>query len=400
MKQAENNEIDLLLRKFARHELTDSAKGTRVANAAKGNEAGRHLDTDELNAYAENALPSTARILYTEHLADCERCRKLVAELSLAPGASVRHATVEIRAPSGFRKYLFSFFSPAVLRYVVPAFAVIAVVAIALVILRQKPSADFVAQNQPSTSSPVTLEDQQTKASASKDASLKKAPPVAVESTANSKASNPPAEQARPSTTASEKATADDLRRGSKKAPIDETSTVVATEQRAAAPLQEPTVAAKPQAADEVQAEREVDKQKKLAVADQAGGNKEEDRDRKLDSVAASRASPRKTEGLRVGRIFGNAQGSVSKDAPATAESEKRAKNEGEVRNVVGHRFRKQGSVWVDSAYDSSRQTVNLSRGSEQYRALVADEPAIRTIAEQLDGEVIVVWKGRVYRIR
>jgi hypothetical protein len=397
MKQAKNNEIDLLLRKLSRHELTDSAKGTR-ASASEEDDAGQHLDTDELNAYAENALPATARILYTEHLADCERCRKLVAELSLASGASVRHATVEIRAPSGFRQYLSSFFSPAVLRYVIPVFAVIAVAAVVLVTLRQKPSADFVAQNQQSTSSSVTREEQETKASALKDASLKKSP-AAVESTANSKASNAPPEQARPSRKASEEATSDDLRRESKKAPIDESSSVVAAEQPAAASPQESTVAAKPQSTNEVQAEREVDKQKKLAAAEQAGGNKEEDRDRKLDSVAASRTSPRKTQTL-FGGITGNVQGPVSKDAPATAETEKRAKNEGEVRNVVGHRFRKQGSVWVDSAYDSSRQTVNLSRGSEQYRALVADEPAIRTIAEQLDGEVIVVWKGRVYRIR
>src|SRR6266436_813799 len=176
MKQAKNNEIDLLLRKLARQVPTDSTKGARAVNAVPDHESGKHLDTDELNAYAENALPSTARILYTEHLADCERCRKLVAELSVASGASVRHATVEIRVPSGFRKYLSSFFSPAVLRYVIPAFAVIAVAAVALVILRQKPSADFVAQNQPSTSSSVTREEQETKASALKDASLKKAP--------------------------------------------------------------------------------------------------------------------------------------------------------------------------------------------------------------------------------
>jgi hypothetical protein len=43
---------------------------------------------------------------------------------------------------------------------------------------------------------------------------------------------------------------------------------------------------------------------------------------------------------------------------------------------------------------------VNLTRGSEQYRALVADEPAIKNIADQLDGEIVVVWKGRAYRIR
>jgi hypothetical protein len=31
---------------------------------------------------------------------------------------------------------------------------------------------------------------------------------------------------------------------------------------------------------------------------------------------------------------------------------------------------------------------------------LIADEPAIKTIADQLDGEIIVVWKSRTYRIQ
>ena len=69
-------------------------------------------------------------------------------------------------------------------------------------------------------------------------------------------------------------------------------------------------------------------------------------------------------------------------------------------RSVAGRHFRKEKGVWIDTAYDSSRATVNLTRGSEQYRALVADEPTIKTIAEQLDGEIIVIWKGRAYRIR
>ena len=43
---------------------------------------------------------------------------------------------------------------------------------------------------------------------------------------------------------------------------------------------------------------------------------------------------------------------------------------------------------------------MNLTRGSERYRALIADEPEIKQIADQLDGEFIVVWKGRAYRIR
>ena len=50
--------------------------------------------------------------------------------------------------------------------------------------------------------------------------------------------------------------------------------------------------------------------------------------------------------------------------------------------------------------YEYSRATVRVARGSDQFRALVADEPAIRTIAAQLDGVVIVVWKNRAYRIQ
>src|SRR6185369_4259179 len=69
-------------------------------------------------------------------------------------------------------------------------------------------------------------------------------------------------------------------------------------------------------------------------------------------------------------------------------------------RSVAGRRFQKKGGVWIDTAYDSSKDTVTLTRGSEQYRALVADEPEIKTIADELDGEIIVVWKGHTYRIR
>jgi hypothetical protein len=68
------------------------------------------------------------------------------------------------------------------------------------------------------------------------------------------------------------------------------------------------------------------------------------------------------------------------------------------MRSVSGHRFRRQGSAWVDTAYKSSLSTINVARGSEQYRSLMADEPALRAITQQLGGEVIVVWKSRAYR--
>jgi hypothetical protein len=45
-------------------------------------------------------------------------------------------------------------------------------------------------------------------------------------------------------------------------------------------------------------------------------------------------------------------------------------------------------------------RSTGVRRGSEGYRALVADIPELGRIAEQLKGEIVVVIKGRAYRIR
>ena len=69
-------------------------------------------------------------------------------------------------------------------------------------------------------------------------------------------------------------------------------------------------------------------------------------------------------------------------------------------RDIAGRHFQQRNGTWVDTAYKSSMSTVKVSRGSEQYRALVADEPEIDAIARQLGGEVFVVWKGHAYHIK
>ena len=76
-------------------------------------------------------------------------------------------------------------------------------------------------------------------------------------------------------------------------------------------------------------------------------------------------------------------------------QKDKVSDDRAETRSVAGHSFKRRGSVWIDVLYDSDRPTVNVSRGSDHYRSLVGDEPGLRTIAEQLSGEIIVVWKGR-----
>jgi hypothetical protein len=107
------------------------------------------------------------------------------------------------------------------------------------------------------------------------------------------------------------------------------------------------------------------------------------------------------TSGLKKGKADAAAREAANdKDSEEKRERDRSDRDEAEMASVAGHHFRKTGSVWIDVEYSSSQSTTNVKRGSEQFRALIADEPGIRAIAEQLRGEVIVVWKGRAYRIR
>src|ERR1044071_4689301 len=111
MKRPDNTEMDRLLRRHAR------LGGGAVGGSAAADNGGAHMDADEMNAYAEGALPEAARSRYFAHLADCDSCRKLVTELTLAATVSAegreRAAAAIVPAPSkSWRERLAAFFSP------------------------------------------------------------------------------------------------------------------------------------------------------------------------------------------------------------------------------------------------------------------------------------------------
>src|ERR1051325_4335887 len=133
MGQETNKEMDLLLRRLSR-------------SASDSSNDGNHVDADELSLYAENALPGAARARYTEHLAECASCRKLVAQLASSGAVVSATETARVSEPSALRKFLASLFSPMVLRYAVPALGLIVVAVIGLTVLRRNERADSVAQ--------------------------------------------------------------------------------------------------------------------------------------------------------------------------------------------------------------------------------------------------------------
>src|SRR5437899_3891773 len=62
-----DKEINAILRK---------ARDSGVADATAAES--RHIDAETIAAFAENALPEKSKMAYTQHFADCERCRKIL----------------------------------------------------------------------------------------------------------------------------------------------------------------------------------------------------------------------------------------------------------------------------------------------------------------------------------
>lgn len=376
MRQETNNEMDILLRRLARQQETSASTD--------------HLDADELSSYAENVLPPAARARYTEHLAECSRCRDLVVQLSSSAGVVVAQQTAKVSEPSVLRKFLTSFFSPMVLRYAVPALGLVVVAAIGFMVSRDEGTNSPIAEvrNQQPAQAPVPASQPQPSASPDKDASVfyDRAEPAANKAVAQGEAAGRVGAIApsAPTVTVPAEAPQDTRAKTVEEAPP------VTKE----APPPKPT----PEVAElkklEAQGRKQEAAEQTVTVQSEPEKAKRDDRSGVADFAAAtpSVARSRAESGI--------ASAGAAKPMAQTKDAEK-DEDEVETRTVAGRRFRRQGGVWVDTAYTSPRRiTAEYKRGSEGYRTLVGDEPEIKRIADQLDGEIIIVWKGQVYKIR
>jgi len=411
MNREPNKEIDILLRKLSGKQNGDIAAAERNSSASLH----EHLDADELNAYAENALPASLRSRYTEHLADCSSCRKTVTQLSLSSTSAIAQPRVGESSPSPLKTFLAALFSPLVIRYAVPAMAVILVVALAWIVVRRQPLSDQVAQN--TGSQPQGHDSQLNRPAASAVPNESDSPaahnnePRSTASSAESK-SAPARSEATPVEEKASETGAGNKAPEARKSDERKEGEGAATNVAAAAPppvtVKAPSAAsadtAQPKTVNDVQQNQREAKQKaESEIAKAQNQVQQESNNRRANEQ--QRSGPSEPKAVQRGMVAGQ------RNEPAREQSRQRAKvaeedkdtsrdDEAEVRTVAGHKFTRRGAVWVDALYRSGNATTNVSRDSEQYRSLMGDEPGLRAIAEQLSGEFIVVWKGRPYRIK
>jgi hypothetical protein len=421
-----------------------------------------HLDADELNAYAENALLPAARARYAAHLADCETCRKIITDLTRAGGValalekSAATPALDISKDKSWWRSIASFFTLPVVRYGVPALALLAIISVAYIATRQPKDSALVAQNkepEPSGAANYKVEDNHSQSSSTQATTNAPSEGMTQNEVSNS-AANANNNTDQSSARTREKTDADSARgsgAGKEVVPptIADTGALSSSVPAAGPPVTlnkageaatRPEVASKAgppkdspaKAADEVanaptpQQQRDdafgerqeptggarAANQQRQQQQQQQARNMDRGRDMTIDGAqqqqneyilkdkqarAASPAAPNASVARK--RAAGPMKSEPRSESKTEREIASDEKSAGEKRSVGGRTFRRQGGAWIDTAYNSSRATVNVSRGSEQYRALLADEPSLRTIAEQLSGEVIVVWKGRAYRI-
>jgi hypothetical protein len=383
MRQETNNEMDLLLRRLGRQQETSAS--------------GDHLDADELSSYAENALPPAARAQYTEHLAECGRCRDLVVQLSSSAGVVVAQETAKVfaPAPSALKKFLASLFSPMVLRYAVPALGLIVVAAIGFMVSRRDGSS-----NSPIADVRYKQPDQGLVASQPQQPSVSPEKPSAfLDSRESADKAATTHDSVTPSATPASNAAP--VSPVTAEAPKDTEAQVKKVDEEREQPEAKEAEPPKPAAAVsdvkklEPQGRRQEAAEQTVTVTNDPAAEKAKTENRGVsDFAVASPGVARKR--AEAGSTGGTAAAKTMSQRDDAADNDK---NEAETRTVAGRRFRKQGNVWIDTAYNSQSLT-ELRRGSEQYRGLVGDEPGIKQIADHLDGEIIVVWKGKAYKIR
>ena len=356
-----------------------------------------HLDADAIAAFAENAVPEKSRIIYTQHLAECDPCRKTLSNLiSLNAAAEPELAVAAVPVITSAPWYRKLFAAPN-LAYVMGGLVLVFGGLLGFMVLQNSLNPDGVTVSQ--VEEPQTLQS----APARGDGSSANATNAAANSNS---VSNVPGEIPRSVGTAEE-----GLDPNVAATPAPPPPAVTSTSDAAAptaAPVDSADKAAGQPAMKEAPkvAKDEIDFAKKAEEkrtdSDQEAGRKKDDnknmREQNLQNqspvqmmpnTATKSAGPSRNEMQRDNRTYNDDGIRAKQSAPLGA-------GVSGVRTAGGKKFEMKQGAWYDTSY-RGQGTKNVRRGTSEYRGL---DSGLRSIAESIGGTVVVVWNGKAYRIQ
>jgi hypothetical protein len=369
-----DKEINALLRQTAKQDML----------FAENNLQTEHLDADEISVFAENALPEKAKKRLTEHLADCDSCRKSLSELiqfnsefESEPAKNEATEPVSIEIP-WYRK-LFIF--PG-LAYTMGGLVIAFTGLTAFVVLQNFNSESFEMAKSESTSRASNSESEgfvnqsqnansiPAVSNAASESNIDSTENVAPVSTPESDSDNllNQRNQKGPSAVRDLPADPTDDELGRRENKLD-----------AAKPISPPTIVSESKPTDKTVSDREM---ADSAISSDAPAPKPE-------TKTAARKNEELSKKERVLTARGGEMGGDEK-------KDSKLKSLGESRKADGKTFNKRDGVWYDSAY-KNQQTENVRRGTNEYRNL---DSGLRAIAEKFTETVVVVWEQTAYRIQ
>jgi hypothetical protein len=389
-----DKEIDALLRKTRRDAPVLVGDFT----------TSRHLDADEISAFAENAMPENSRALYTAHMADCDRCRKILSDVlimnSAAAPATAAPGVITIAQPSiPWYKQLFLFPN---LAYVMGGLVLVFGGFLAFTIMQNpgRDNSDVVFQaseSRPSKGGP-NVEDTTT----SPDA------PESTNMSANSAANMTAANDGLFAANANSSAAPVQNKGGGPGPRVSENNFLLDGVDSSA----DTTAAAAPPPSVSTQSLKDLpvtgravgerdDLAKEKAENKAAAGAVVTQESAKTDSVSKqqqypgtpSQSGPMRNNENQYNRQLENMDARSAAKKRAVAREEESSSG----RKVVGGKtFERKQNVWYDTTFQG-RPTINVRRGTDEFNKL---DSGLRSIANSLGGTIVVVWGAKAYRIQ
>lgn len=356
---------------------------------APENSKSTHLDADEISLFAENALPKKLRARAVLHFADCDRCRMILSGL-IAENAEneivfAKPTEISANAIPWYRK----FFAVPKLAYTLGALVLVFSGVIAFTVLQS-------GENSQNSEVSRVSERQIGGKGMSSDGEA-----VTVERNAETSVSNSMSSAAMSNSASSALSNATMSNASSNTAARSSGASAAAGNASPAA--NKPSVSAT--ATPKAETRTETEATKNVAADSSLQGvsannlsqekrerTKEEDKKtaETTDMTKSALVPPPKPSELSV-------DNGAQNSAALRATTKKKAQPQSlETTSVGGKTFKRADNVWIDSAY-KGQATKNIARGTKEYKKL---DSALRLIAENLGGTLIIVWKEKTYRIQ